>query len=284
MERTMSKESISSVARAVGTTVQTLNSFAGKWALITGASSGLGLEFADLLAAQKVNLVLAARRQEPMEKLASDLRQKYGVDVLVEAIDLGAPGAAGRLKGSLDARSVTIDILVNNAGYGLHGDFQEMPIERTLDMIQLNITALTELTHLFGRDMAARRSGHILLVASLLAFQAVPSYAAYAATKAYVLALGEALHDELRPHGVVVTSLCPGHTATGFDAAASATASPLLRLLTMNPRPVAASGIRALLQGKATVIAGLPNKMAAFSNRLTPRAMQRATMRRIMGP
>lgn len=260
-----------------------MNSFGGKWALITGASSGLGLEFADLLAAHKVNLVLAARRQEPMEKLAADLRHKYGVDVLVEAIDLALPGAASRLKSSLDARSVTIDILVNNAGYGLHGDFQETPTERILDMIQLNITALTELTHLFGRDMAARQTGHILLVASLLAFQAVPGYAAYAATKAYVLALGEALHDEFRPHGVVVTSLCPGHTATGFDVAAGATVSPLLRLLTMNARPVAASGIRALLQGKAMVIAGLPNKIAAFSNRVTPRAMQRATMKRIMG-
>jgi short-subunit dehydrogenase len=219
-----------------------------------------------------------------MEKVASDLRHKHGVDVLVEVIDLASPGAAGRLKSSLDARSVAIDILVNNAGYGLHGDFHETPVERTVDMIQLNITALTELTHLFGRDMAKRRSGHILLVASLLAFQAVPGYAAYAATKAYVLALGEALHDELRAHGVVVTTLCPGHTATGFDTAAGATASPLLRLLTMKPQPVAASGIRALFQGKATEVAGLPNKMAAFSNRLTPRAMQRATLKRIMGP
>jgi short-subunit dehydrogenase len=261
-----------------------MNGFAGKWALITGASSGLGLEFADLLAAQKVNLVLAARRREPMEQLASDLRRKYGVDVLVEAIDLASPGAAGHLKSSLDARSVAVDILLNNAGYGLHGDFVETPIGRTVDMIQLNITALTELTYLFGRDMATRRSGHILLVASLLAFQAVPSYAAYAATKAYVLAFGEALHDELRPHGVVVTSLCPGHTATGFDAAAGATTSPMLRLLTMKARPVAASGLRALSHGTATVVPGLSNKMAAFSNRLTPRSMQRATMSRIMGP
>src|SRR5690242_18507989 len=147
-----------------------MSNFAGKQALITGASSGLGLEFADLLAAQKVNLVLAARRQDPMDKLAADLRRKYGVDVLVEAIDLASPGAASRLKSGLDAKSVTIDILVNNAGYGLHGDFQETPVERTLDMIQLNIAALTELTYLFGRDMAVRRSGYILLVASLLAF------------------------------------------------------------------------------------------------------------------
>src|SRR5205085_3507285 len=124
-------------------------------------------------------------------------------------------------------------------------------------------------------------------VSSLLGFQAVPAYAAYAAyaaTKAYVLALGEALHDEFRSYGVVVTSLCPGHTATGFDVAAGAAASPLLRLLTMKPHPVAASGVRALLQGKSMVVAGLSNKMAAFSNRLTPRSMQRATMRRIMGP
>jgi short-subunit dehydrogenase len=280
----MSKKPISLVAGEPDAPVEAMNRFAGRRALITGASSGLGLEFADLLAAQKANLVLVARRQEPMEELASDLRRKYAVEVQVEAIDLASPGAASRLKSSLDARSVIIDILVNNAGYGLHGDFRETPIDRTVNMIQLNITALTELTYLFGRDMATRRSGHILLVASLLAFQAVPSYAAYAATKAYVLALGEALHDELRPHGVIVTSLCPGHTATGFDAAAGATISPLLRVLTMKPHPVARSGIRALLQGKAMVIAGLPNKMAAFSNRLTPRGMQRATMRRIMGP
>ena len=260
------------------------SSFTGKRALITGASSGLGVEFADLLAAQKVNLVLAARRREPMEKLAADLRRKYGVDVLVEPIDLASPGAASRLKSSLDERSISIDILVNNAGYGLQGDFLDTPIERTVDMIQLNITALTELSYLFGRDMAERGSGHILLVASLLAFQAVPSFAAYAATKAYVLLFGEALHDEVRSRGVVVTTLCPGHTATGFDAAAGATVSPLLRLLTMKPRPVAASGIRALAKGKATVVAGLSNKMAAFSNRLTPRSMQRATMRRIVGP
>ena len=264
----MSKESIAAVA--------------GKRALITGASSGLGLEFANQLAAQKVNLVLAARRREPMEKLAADLRRKYGVDVLVEAIDLASPDAPSRLKGSLDAKSLAIDILVNNAGYGLHGDLLETPIERTANMIQLNITTLTELTYLFGRDMAKRRSGHILLVASLMAFQAVPSYAAYAATKAYVLALGEALHNELRPHGVVVTTLCPGHTATGFDAAAGAATTALLRLLTMKPRPVAASGVRALMEGKAMVIAGLANKMAAFSNRLTPRSMQRATLKRIV--
>jgi len=259
------------------------NGARAKRALITGASSGLGLEFAELLAAQKVNLVLAARRREPMEKLAADLRRKHGVDVVVEPIDLAAPGAAARLKGSLDERALQIDILVNNAGYGLHGEFLETPIERTTDMIQLNITAVTELSFVFGRDMASRGSGQILLIASLLGLQPVPSYAAYAATKSYVLAFGEALHDELRPHGVAVTSLCPGHTETGFDAAADAPVSPMLRLLTMKPRPVAESGLRALGRGKASVIPGFLNNLVAFSNRLTPRSMQRATMKRIVG-
>ncbi|ESZ74105.1 SDR family oxidoreductase [Mesorhizobium sp. L103C105A0] len=254
-----------------------------KRALITGASSGLGLEFAELLAAQKVNLVLAARRREPMEKLAAELRRNHGVDILVEPVDLAAPGAADHLKSSLEARSLQIDILVNNAGYGLHGEFLETPIERTTEMIQLNITALTELSYVFGRDMAARGSGQILLIASLLALQPVPTFAAYAATKSYVLAFGEALHDELRPQGVVVTSLCPGHTETGFDAAAGAPVSPILRLLTMKPRPVAESGLRALGQGKAIVIPGLLNKIVAFSNRLTPRSIQRASMERIVG-
>ncbi|MGR8964557.1 SDR family NAD(P)-dependent oxidoreductase (plasmid) [Rhizobium leguminosarum] len=264
--------------------VEKIDGAPGKRALITGASSGLGLEFAELLAAQKFNLVLVARRREPMEKLAAELRRKHDVDIVVEPIDLAAPGAAARLKSSLDEKSLQIDTLVNNAGYGLHGDFLETPIERTTDMIQLNITALTELSYAFGRDMAARGSGQILLVASLLALQPVPSFAAYAATKSYVLAFGEALYEELRRQGVVVTSLCPGHTETGFDTAAGASVSPILRLLTMKPRPVAESGLRALSQGKASVIAGFMNNVVAFSNRLTPRSMQRATMKRILGP
>ncbi|QKW99099.1 SDR family NAD(P)-dependent oxidoreductase [Agrobacterium sp. CGMCC 11546] len=256
----------------------------GRRALITGASSGLGIEFAELLAAQKINLVLAARRKEPMEKLAEDLRRRHGVDILVEPIDLAAPGAAARLKDSLNERAIQIDILVNNAGYGLQGEFLKTPIERTTDMIQLNITALTELSYVFGRDMAARGSGEILLIASLLAFQPVPTYAAYAATKSYVLSFGEALYDELRTQGVVVTSLCPGHTETGFDAAAGAQVSPMLRLLTMKPRPVAEAGLEALAKGKASVIAGFMNKVVAFSTRLTPRSMQRASMRKVMVP
>jgi NAD(P)-dependent dehydrogenase (short-subunit alcohol dehydrogenase family) len=169
-------------------------------------------------------------------------------------------------------------------GVDRSGEARIAPVSTRPSLSPASWSAKPERSKPSNRRRRWRRSGHILLVASLLAFQAVPSYAAYAATKAYVLALGEALHDEFRAHGVVVTSLCPGHTATGFDAAAGASISPLLRVLTMKPGPVARSGIRALLHGKAMVVAGLPNKMAAFSNRLTPRAMQRGTMKRIMGP
>ncbi|MBB4955334.1 short-subunit dehydrogenase [Agrobacterium vitis] len=272
------------------THTQTSKTFTGKSnagtarrALITGASSGMGLEYADLLAAQKINLVLAARRREPMEKLAAELRQKYGVEVVVETTDLSVPGAAAQLKSNLDDKSLQIDILVNNAGYGLHGDFLDTPLENTTDMIQLNITAVTELSFIFGQDMAARGDGQILLIASILSFQPVPGFAAYAATKSYVLSFGEALHNELRPRGVTVTCLCPGHTETGFDAAASAPVSPVLRFLTMKPRPVAETGLRALAKGKASVLPGFLNNIIIFSNRLTPRSMQRAVMKNVTG-
>jgi short-subunit dehydrogenase len=260
------------------------NQSATKTALITGASSGLGVEFAERLAARKVDLVLAARRRGPMEELAADLRRKYGVAVHVEPIDLAVPGAAARLKGTLDQKQLSIDLLINNAGYGLHGDFLDTPLEKTTDMIQLNLVAVTELSYEFGRDMAARGSGEILLIASILGFQPVPTYAAYAASKAYILSFGEALHDELRARGVDVTTLCPGHTQTGFDAAAGAYISPMLRRLTMQPRPVVDAGLRALSQKKASIIPGLLNNLIAFSNRLTSRSMQSASMKKVMAP
>src|SRR5262249_15520434 len=163
----------------------------GKWVLITGASSGFGVEFATLLAEQKANLVLAARRTEPMERLAEQIRQQYSVNVIVEGIDLSISGAAAELKARLDRRGIVVDVLVNNAGYGLYGDFVDQPLQKIVGMLQLNMVTLTELTHILAKEMVARRTGHILLVASLLGYQATPGYAAYAASKAYVLLLGE---------------------------------------------------------------------------------------------
>jgi len=177
-----------------------------KWALVTGASSGFGIEFARLLAERGSNLVLVARRAEPMEKLAEELRT-HSVQVVVVAMDLCRIGIGTTLKSDLDSRGIAIDILVNNAGFGLYGNFLDMPLKTITDMMQLNMLTVTELTHVFAHDMIDRKGGHILLLASLLGYQAVPGYAVYAATKAYVLQFGEALHQELQSQGVAVTAL-----------------------------------------------------------------------------
>ena len=259
-----------------------MESLNNKWALVTGASSGFGFQFAKLLAERKANLVLVARRTEPMENLANELRHKHSVQVLVEGMDLSRSGAAAELKSRLDARRISIDILVNNAGYGLYGAFVSQPLEKIADMLQLNIVAVTELTHIFARDMMQRRNGHILLTASLLGYQAVPGFAAYAATKAYVLQFGEALHHELQHYGVTVTALCPGAAATSFGEVAGQKISPLLKLTMVKPEFVAKAGVLAMLGRRATVVPGFLNKATVFLDRLMPRAMQRMVVGRVV--
>src|SRR5215475_7006571 len=254
----------------------------GKWALVTGASSGFGVEFATLLAERNANLILAARRTEAMEKLAEQLRQRHRVNVVVEGIDLSVPGAGAELKTRLDKQGIAVDVLVNNAGFGLFGQLVSQPIEKILAMLRLNILTVTELTHLFAADMVKRRTGHILLVASLLGYEAVPGYAAYAASKGYVLLFGEALHAELKPHGVNVTILSPGPASTAFGAVAGQRNTTALRVLMMEPLPVATTGILAMLRRKRSVVAGIFNKLVVFSNRLTPRPLQSHVMRKVM--
>jgi short-subunit dehydrogenase len=252
----------------------------GRWALVTGASSGFGVEFATLLAERGANIVLAARRAEPMESLAQRLRQRHGVQVVVESIDLSIVGAPAELKRRVDARGVAVDVLVNNAGYGLYGNFIDQPARQTLEMLQLNILSVTEMTHVFAAGMVARRRGHILLIASLLGYQAVPGYAAYAASKGYVLLFGEALHTELEPFGVAVTVLSPGVASTSFGSVAGQRDTWMMRSLTMKPRPVASAGIRAMLRRRSSVVAGVRNKLIVFWNRFTPRRVQRRVMQR----
>jgi short-subunit dehydrogenase len=260
--------------------MQTLNS--GHWALITGASSGLGVEFAHLLAARRMNLVLAARGVADMERLADTLRSAHGIEVVVEGIDLAEPGAAAVLKQRTDVRGLRIDVLINNAGYGVHGRFIDADPARIRGMLQLNMVTLTELTHLYAEDMVKRGRGRILLVASLLGYMTAPTYAGYAATKHYVLALGEALHDELAPAGVTVTVLSPGVTKTAFFEASGHRVSATLKLMTMPPRPVAETGIRAMMAGRASVVPGWANKLSAWSTRITPRSVQRKIMQALM--
>ena len=259
-----------------------MESLNGKWALVTGASSGFGMEFAKLLAERNANLVLVARRKEPMASLAEHLKKRYSVNVVVEGLDLAQAGASAELKNRLDRQNITVDILVNNAGFGLYGNFIGQPIPRIFEMLQLNMLAVTELTHIFAADMVKRGVGHILLVASLLGYQATPGYAAYAASKAYVLLLGEALHEELKPHGVGVTVLSPGAASTSFGEIAGQSNTFVLRTLMMEPSQVARTGISAMLSRRASVIAGSLNKIVAFSNRFTPRQIQRMVMQKVM--
>jgi uncharacterized protein len=259
-----------------------MDNVAGKWALVTGASSGFGIQFATLLAERKANLVLAARRTEPMEQLALRLRHEHDVKAVVEGIDLCLPRAAADLKARLDRHGIAVDILVNNAGYGLYGPFVEQPLQKTVEMLQLNMIALTELTHIFASDMVKRQTGHILLVASLLGYQATPGYSAYAATKAYVLLFGEALHAELKTTRVGVTVVSPGPTSTSFADVAGQRDNPFLRMLMMKPQPVANTGIQAMLRRKMSVVVGLPNKLIVLFFRFTPRSVQGMIMQRVL--
>jgi short-subunit dehydrogenase len=255
---------------------------AGRWALITGASSGFGVQFASLLASQGANLILVARRVEPMERLAERLRGEHKVRVIVLAMDLSAPEAASALKSQTDAQGLVVDLLINNAGYGVYGEFVGQPLARTMSMLRVNLVTLTELTHVYGREMAQRGSGHILLVASLLGFQAVPGYAAYAASKAFVLHFGEALHAEFGPRGVSVTVLAPGAASTAFGEVAGETTQGTLQKLKMSPHAVAEIGIRAMLRRRSSVVAGFRNRLIVFLNRFLPRAAQRGIFRRVM--
>jgi uncharacterized protein len=254
----------------------------GKWALITGASSGLGIDFAHLLAERGANLVLVARRDRPMQELARKMRDSFGVKVHVEAMDLSRPGAGTELKTRLDGQHVKVDVLLNNAGYGLFGEFVEQPLAATLDMLQLNMLSLTELTHVFAQDMVRRGHGQILLTASIGGYQATPLYAAYSASKSYVLMFGEALHEELKGKGVTVTVLSPGITATSFLEVSGQKPTLYQRLVMMQSRPVARIGLKALQAGRASTVAGWLNAATAWSNRLIPRFLQRRVAYQLM--
>ena len=244
-----------------------------QWALVTGASSGLGKEFAHALASRKCNLVLAARREKPMQALAMELRSQYGIEVVVEAIDLSAAASALDLQRRLDQRDIEPDILINNAAFGLSGEFLAQEPERLREMLSLDILTLTELTHLFGKRMAARGSGHILLVASLAAYQPDPLLAAYGAAKHFVLALGVALHVELAPK-VGVTVVSPGLMDTEFNDVSGFRPKPSLKPSIVSPKKVAETGLQAMFAGKSSVIVGKLNQLTAFSNRFTSRHLQ----------
>lgn len=252
------------------------------WVLVTGASSGFGEEFARQYAEQGHPLVLVARRLDRLQTLAEALRQQYRIEVVVEQVDLANTDAVIQLHQRLRQRGIAIDILINNAGHGLQGPFVDSKLDAALAMLQLDVVSLTAVTHVFAQDMRSRRRGKILLVASVLAYQGVENFAVYAAAKAYVLRLGEALHRELKRDGITVTALCPGMSNTGFAQAAQQKLTPALKLLMMQPAPVVRAGIRALQGRRMSVVPGWSNKALVILTWATPRWLHQAFLSRAM--
>ena len=244
-------------------------------ALVTGASSGIGLELARLLAAGGNDLVLVARSTERLERIASELRDRNSVRVVTRATDLAEPGAAQRLWRDLAERGVAVDILVNNAGVGRHGPFSGMDVDAIDRLVTLNAGALTALTRLALPGMLSRRVGRILNVASLAAYQpGGPLEAVYYATKAYVLSFSKGLARELRGSGVTITVLCPGPTHTSFSATSGASDTPLYRWAPSLPaEAVAEAGYRGLMRGKQVVIPGIITRLLAIAGELPPRGV-----------
>ncbi|MGI9052122.1 MAG: SDR family NAD(P)-dependent oxidoreductase [Ilumatobacteraceae bacterium] len=242
-------------------------------ALVTGASGGIGLELARLLAADGHRLALAARSTGQLERVAAELP-----DATAVTADLSTPEGVRAVREAVGE----VDVLVNNAGIGDFGPFAETDPARTQQMIQLNVVALTELTRAYLPGMLAKRSGRVLNVASTASFQPGPLMAVYYATKAYVLSFTEAVAEEVRGSGVTVTALCPGPTATGFQAEAQLEGSKLVRGRTLpTAADVAKDGYRAMLRGDVVYVPGFRNKVLASSVRLTPRPIIRRAVHRI---
>lgn len=244
----------------------TISAFAGKTALITGASSGIGADLAREFARRGANVVLVARRVDRLEALAAELT---ALGVTAKAAPCDVADFSARV--ALAEAYPQVDILVNNAGLGVWGFFRDADWTKTQNMLDVNITALTHLTHLFTKNMLSRGYGRVLMVASTAAFQPVPLYAAYAASKAYVLSLSEALDVEFSKGGVRVTTLCPGTTQSEFFDVAVQTKSMFVQKSMMTSAAVAKIGVDALAAGRSSVVAGLANSLMAFSTRLSPR-------------
>jgi short-subunit dehydrogenase len=241
-----------------------------KVALVTGASAGLGVEFARQLRQRGYRLVLVARRKARLDALAEELG-----DTRVVAMDLSQPGAAAELMADVSAHDEVVELLVNNAGFGLVGRFAELGPARQRQMIDLNCGVLTELCREVAPSLIAQGGGGILNVASTAAFQAGPGMAVYVATKAYVLSFTEALHEELRPHGVRVSALCPGPTHTEFGEVAGFDGGKMFDRAAMNSDAVVRKGLRGLDRNKAVVIPGFFNFLLAEANRFAPRWLAR---------
>jgi uncharacterized protein len=250
-----------------------------RWTLVTGASSGIGVEIAKEFAGRGCPLVLTARRAERLEALAADLP----VPTLVVPADLARPDGPEGVLAAIEGRGIVLHTLVNNAGFGLRGRFAALPARDQAEMVAVNVAAPTLLSRLVLPGLIARKSGGILNVASVVGYLPGPNMAAYYATKAYLLSLSEALYEEARPSGVTVTAVCPGATATAFSERADVGGTKRFTGNVMSPEAVAKAAVDGYLAGRAVVIPGAANRAAVLGARLMPRWLSRKVAARLQG-
>ncbi len=251
-----------------------------KTVLITGASSGIGKEMAYVYAENKYNLILVARRKENLEAIKSDIEQKHKLDVQIFDVDLSKTNSAELLYNKVSEQKLKVDVLINNAGFGINGKFKDIDMEWEESMLILNMITLTKLTKLFVKDMLKTGSGNIINIASTASFQAVPNFATYAATKAYVLHFSEAIAYELKNDNITVTAICPGATKSEFAEVAEVDQ----KLFSKAPssRELAEFTFSAMKKGKVTSIHGLMNNLLVLSARTTPRKIVTAVAANVM--
>ena len=243
----------------------------GKWALVTGASAGIGLALAGELAAGGTNLVLTARRKQRLEELAERLTEKHKIRTEVFVADLAEASAPEKISAFTKAKGIEIELLINNEGFGRYGEFHTAEIPRLLEMVQVNCSAVVHLTRLYLLEMVARRRGDVLILASTASFQSVPYLSTYAATKAFDLLFAEGLAEEMKPYGIRVCALCPGSTDSEFHEVAGQAHLASAMKNRETAEKVARTGLRALAAGKSYVISGMGNYLGTHSQRLVPR-------------
>jgi uncharacterized protein len=258
--------------------------WSGKWALVTGASAGIGTALAEELARGGTNLVLTARRQERLEELAQKLATSHKIRTRVFAADLAVADAPKKIFQFTKEQGIEVELLINNAGFGAYGEFSTTDTQRLLDMVQVNCSAVIHLTRLFLPEMVARRHGDVLILASTASFQSVPYISTYAATKAFDLLFAEGLAEEMKPYGVRVCALCPGSTDSEFAEVAGQMHIAATRANRETAEKVARTGLRALAAGKSYVISGLGNYLGVLGQRLVSRRFVARVAARMFKP
>jgi uncharacterized protein len=258
--------------------------WSGKWALVTGASAGIGKALAEELAREGAHLILTARRRERLEELAQRLSATYKIQTKTFVADLAQPDAPEKIFQFTKEQEIEIEVLINNAGFGAYGEFPSVEIRRLTDMVQVNCAAVVHLTRLYVPEMVARKHGDVLIVASTASFQSVPYISTYAATKAFDLLFAEGLAEEMKPYGVRVCALCPGSTESEFAEVAGQTHIAATRANRETAEKVARTGLRALAAGKSYVISGLGNYLGVLGQRLVSRRLVARVAARMFKP